>query len=238
MSLLLGVDVYDELSVCKFCGRVSDCKGIHALSCMAGGDVVLRHNAVRDILYWFCVRGRLAPQLEKVGLLEDDSIVVNLRRPADVLANVRTHSAEQRRLDRTAIDVKVINGLGQGHFEQSLLCGRTAAEAYRADQLEHLDTHSLCTARGIDYAPAVFTVQGGMERHTEALLTRIAKAVSKEESTSLAEAKGEIMQAVTMSLARSAVKAVIRRRPAPVARSSELQRALQEAATLDCDDAV
>lgn len=144
MSLLLGVDVYDELSICRFCGRVLDCKGIHALSCMAGGDVVLRHNAVRDILYWFFTRGRLAPQLEKVGLLENDAILVNLRRPADVLANVRAQSSDQRRLDRTAIDVKVINGMGQGHFEQSLLCGRTAAETYRADQLEHLDTHSLC----------------------------------------------------------------------------------------------
>ena len=238
MSLLLGVDVYDELSICRFCGRVLDCKGIHALSCMAGGDVVLRHNAVRDILYWFCTRGRLAPQLEKVGLLEDDAILVNLRRPADVLANVRAHSSDQRRLDRTAIDVKVINGMGQGHFEQSLLCGRTAAETYRADKLEHLDTHSLCAARGINYEPVVFTVQGGMGRHTEALLASIAKAVSKEEGTVLAEAKSEIIQAVTLSLARSAAKAVTRRRPATVARNSELQRSLQEATTLECDDSV
>ena len=119
---------------------------------------------------------------------------------------MRAHGSEQRRLDRTAIDVKVINGMGQGHFEQSVVCGRTAAEKYRADQLEHLDTQSLCAARGICYEPAVFTVQGGMERHTEALLTRIAKTVSTEEGISLAVAKSEIIQAVTLSLARSAAK--------------------------------
>ena len=84
----------------------------------------------------------------------------------------------------------------------------------------------------------MFTVQGGMERHTEALLASIAKAVSKEEGTSLAEAKSEIIQAVTLSLARSAAKAVNRRRPAPVARCSELQRSLQEATILDYDDTV
>ena len=26
MNLLLGVDVYDESSICKYCGAVSDCK--------------------------------------------------------------------------------------------------------------------------------------------------------------------------------------------------------------------
>ena len=50
MALLLGVNVYDELCICKLCGMVSDRKGIHALSCMAGGDVVLQHNAVQDKL--------------------------------------------------------------------------------------------------------------------------------------------------------------------------------------------
>ena len=31
--------------------------------------------------------------------------------------------------------VKVINGLGQGHFEDSLVCGRAAAEKYRTEQM-------------------------------------------------------------------------------------------------------
>ena len=62
--------------------------------------------------------------------------------------------------------------------------------------------YSLCAARGINYEPVVFTVQGGMERHTEALLASIAKAVSREEGTCLAEAKSEIIQAITLSLAR------------------------------------
>ena len=232
MALLLSVDVYDELCICKFCGMVSDRKGIHALSCMAGGGVVLWHNAVRDKLYWFCARGRLAPQLEKVGLLEDDSIVVNLRRPADVLANLRTGSSNQSRQERTAIDVKAINGMGQDHFEASLVCKRPASEAYRVDQLEHLDTQSLCAARGMSYEPTVFTAQGGIERHSEALLSRIAGAVSKEEGSSLAEAKSEIIQAISLCLARSAAKAVIRRRPAPVAVTANLHRTLQETCLL------
>ena len=51
MRLLLGVDAYEESSICKYCGAVLDCKGIHALSCMSGGDVLLRYNEVRVIIY-------------------------------------------------------------------------------------------------------------------------------------------------------------------------------------------
>ena len=47
--LLVGVDVFDESCICRFCGAVSDTSGIHALSCTASGDIVLRHHDVRDI---------------------------------------------------------------------------------------------------------------------------------------------------------------------------------------------
>ena len=126
--------------------------------------------------------------------------------------------------------------MGHGHFEESLVCGRSASEAQRVDHLELLDIQSLCAARGISYEPTVFTAQGGIERHSEALLSRIAGAVSKEEGSSLAEAKSEIIQATSLTLALSAGKAVIRRRPAPVAVSANLHRALQETCLLEADD--
>ena len=56
LDLLLGVDVFDVSCICCFCGSVSDTNGIHALSCTAGGDITLRHNAVRDIIFHFCRR--------------------------------------------------------------------------------------------------------------------------------------------------------------------------------------
>ena len=129
----------------------------------------------------------------------------------------------------------MINGLGQSHFGASLTCGRSAAEAYRITQLEHVNTQSLCAARGITYEPVVFTVQGGMERHAEALLSRIARAVSQEEGGSVSEVKAEMVQTISMSLARSVASAVMRRRPRPLAHSSELQRSLQETSILETE---
>ena len=134
---------------------------------------------------------------------------------------------------RTALDVKVINGLGQGHFTASLQCGLSAASQYREQQMENLNTRELCSARGIWYEPVVFTVQGGIERHGEALLSRISQAVAKEEGISPAEAKAELVESISLSIGRSAAKAILRRRPVPAAVSSELRRTLDEAHLLE-----
>ena len=209
VSLQLGVDVFDDDSVCKFCGMVLDKRGYHAMSCTAGGDLVCRHNLIRDIVFRFCQRARLNPELEKAGLLEDESIMVNLRRPADVLADMRPGTSD---CVRTALDVKVINALRQGHLQDTSVGGLIAAENYREQQKLHLNTADLCAQRGICYEPLVFTTQGGMERHCEAILSKIAAGVAKNEDVSAAEVKAEITQEICLSLMRSVAKAILRRR--------------------------
>ena len=79
----------------------------------------------------------------------------------------------------------------------------------------------------------MFTAQGGMERRAEALITRISHAVGKEEGISVAEAKADFVQSVSLSLARSAVQAITRRRPPPVAGPGRLRRTLDEARFLE-----
>ena len=48
-----------------------------------------------------------------------------------------------------------------------------AAETYRIQQLDHLDTARLCVDKGIHYSLLVFTTQGGIERHAEAVLSQM-----------------------------------------------------------------
>ena len=213
VALMLGVDVYEEVSICHFCGMVLDKAGIHSLSCTAGGDIVLRHNTIRDIIFYFCSRARLRPELEKVGLLEDECVLVSLRRPADVLVAHPSRTTSVSRHERRALDVKIINALGQDHLSATARHGLAAAEDYRDSQLELLDTYNLCDAAGILYEPLVFTAQGGVERHAESVLSQIATAIATAEDTSPSEVKAEMLQHISLSLARSAAKAVMRRRP-------------------------
>ena len=180
ISLQLGVDVYDGETLCKFCGSISDRAGIHALSCTAGGDILHRHNEIRDLIHSFCIRARLNPELEKAGLLEDENVMVDLRRPADVLVDNPSNRGRNSRVwSKTALDVKVINGLGQSHLEASRGDGLAAAEIYRQEQIEHLRTGELCAAQDISYQPLVFTARGGCERHAEALISQIAKSIAQ-----------------------------------------------------------
>ena len=84
-AVQLGVDVFEESFLCNLCGMCVDTKGLHCMSCTGGGDLVNRHNDVRDIIFSFAARARLQPQLERAGLLHEPGIFLELRRPADVL---------------------------------------------------------------------------------------------------------------------------------------------------------
>ena len=52
---------------------------------MGGGDVSVRHNEVRDLVFGYAKRALLRPELEKAGLLQEETVFAYLRRPADVL---------------------------------------------------------------------------------------------------------------------------------------------------------
>ena len=70
-------------TVCLFCQDVAlDPLGHHAVTCRHGGDVVIRHNHLRDVFVDFCQRAHLSVSVEKGhGLTRDDSHT----RPADML---------------------------------------------------------------------------------------------------------------------------------------------------------
>ena len=74
----LGIPVAQGQS-CSQCNAALDAYDHHALCCKLGGDVVSRHNRLRDIFNDFCHSVCLAPQLEMGGWSRDRT------RPADVL---------------------------------------------------------------------------------------------------------------------------------------------------------
>ena len=78
----LGLKTSDA-SPCPFCpDLVLDPLGHHATSCRHGGDVVIRHNHLRDIVADFCRQAHLSVRVEAgYGLSSDHSNT----RPADVL---------------------------------------------------------------------------------------------------------------------------------------------------------
>lgn len=212
-SMHLGVDVCDGGGMCRFCSLILDTKGIHACSCMAGGDTNHRHNEVRNIIYRYSKRGLLHPELEKAGVLDEPGVLVDLRRPADVM--IDGDPSGGRGAERVALDVKIINALGANHFDETLGGALVAAAAYRERAIAHQDTGAQCAARGIRYEPIVFTTQGGCDRHAEAIISQIAGAIAKTENRETGIVKAEMMESICMSIMRSVARAVLRRRTKP-----------------------
>ncbi|KAL5468946.1 hypothetical protein EMCRGX_G030106 [Ephydatia muelleri] len=70
----LGLPVFTDADACPHCSQTLDIHGHHALICHAGGEVVTRHNHLRDSFVDFCRRACLAPELERAFDLK----VVNL----------------------------------------------------------------------------------------------------------------------------------------------------------------
>ena len=106
-GLQLGVDLHQGPSVCRLCGSCRDTREIHDLSRTVGGDVVVRHNAVRDDIYAFAQRARVNPRLEKAGLLSEPGVFLELRRPADVLIDEALQgSGPAGPVSRVALDIK------------------------------------------------------------------------------------------------------------------------------------
>ena len=150
MKLLLGVASGTNAASepCKFCGSVRDVRGIHDRSCTAGGDVVLRHNAIRDAIYRFATRGRLDPALERVGLLAEAGVLLDLQRPADVLIDRALNSQPSGLgappLVKLAIDNQFINTLGADHLEAASRDPLGAAEAFHDHALTVQQTAAGC----------------------------------------------------------------------------------------------
>ena len=170
------------------------------------------------------------PELEKAGILDEPGVFVDMARPADVFV---PNFGQASSGTRVALDVKVINALGQNHYLETLDGPMVAAENYRETAALRGDVRVRCLARGIRYEPVVFTTQGGCDKHSEALLSQIADVVARTESREPGVVKAELLQLISMSIMKSVANAVIRRSSGARSGGSEQVPMAIELATLD-----
>ncbi len=97
----LGLPVLNSEIPCPLCMQQINVYGDHATCCAKQGDLVIRHNALRNLIYSIASDGLLKPVLEKQGILGPTTG----RRPGDVaIPDWKHHSG-------LAIDVAVTSPL-------------------------------------------------------------------------------------------------------------------------------
>jgi hypothetical protein len=107
---LLGLPVFSSPVPCPLCKQTMDVYGDHALCCKKSGDLITRHNRVRNLIFKFADVGLLSPEMEKLGT--DRS----RRRPGDISFK---SWAPNRGL---AIDVAVICPVAASHVSEDEPC--------------------------------------------------------------------------------------------------------------------
>lgn len=76
----LGVPILEKEIECPMCKQNINVYGDHATCCSKAGDLIVRHNAMRNLVAAIAKEGLLSPILEKKGILGD----APGRRPGDV----------------------------------------------------------------------------------------------------------------------------------------------------------
>ena len=103
--------------------------------------------------------------------------------------------------------------MGASHYADTLEGPLVAAVKYRDAAAARNNVRARCAEKGVRYEPLVFTAQGGCEKHAEAIISQIADNVAQAECRDKGKVKAEMLETISMSIARSVATAVIRRRP-------------------------
>ena len=124
------------------------------------GDVITRHNQLRDCIADFCHKACLSPQIEKgSGILPKDQ-----SRPADILVPNWSLSCP------AAFDIMVINPLNLQFIQEAAqTCGHAAE---MGEEAKHSRNGEACALGGWSCIPLVVEVFGGWGN--EAINVRLA----------------------------------------------------------------
>ena len=135
----LGLSLCNLEETCPYCSSQLDPLGHHSLTCRYAGDVVTRHNCIRDCIADFCRRAHLSPLLEQgcgIGPAKDRS------RPADILIPNWSLSRS------AAFDIKVIHPLNNSLISDA---GQTSGASAAVGEQEKLETMLWVVWKGVGY---------------------------------------------------------------------------------------
>ena len=195
----LGIGVAHG-SLCPHCPHSLDPLGHHALTCKHGGDVVNRHNRLRDVFAESCRRACIGVQVEAGSGLGRDE---HHTRPADVL------DTNWMLGKPAAFDFAVTSPLNSSTLHEASVTAGSAAHATEARKHQANDVK--CAELGWVSIPVVVETYGcwGTEAKwaLSQLASRLAMRLNSPKSTTTASLYGRL----SITLVRANVRALLSR---------------------------
>lgn len=188
MKLHLGCPVYPETSKCK-CNAPLDRYGLHSLTCKSKGDIIARHNAVRNVIYNYCKAAGLTAKLEKANILGDHT---DKRRPADVFIYNFSLNSDH------CLDIAITSPLQQKYINSaSNTEGYAASDYYKLKRSKYAEA---VEAENKVFQPIILETFGRIAEESLSCLTRIANIKADRCSTSRSDAIHELFQQISVAL--------------------------------------
>eukprot|EP00731_Ephydatia_muelleri_P034365 Em0056g24a len=196
----LGMDVSFG-SCCPHCpDHRLDLLGHHALTCKHKGDVVLRHNSLRDVFVEFCHRACLGGQVE-VGSGQGHDRLNS--RPADVLVK-NWHLGKP-----AAFDLTITSPLNPTTLtEAGVKCGSSAQVA---EVRKHAANDGKCKELGWVCIPLAVESYGCWGMEAQESFKRLAARLAIQMGCSRSQATTTLYQRLSLSLVRANARALVSR---------------------------
>ena len=236
----LRMPLWDRDTACSMCGKVLHRWGDHALACCCGGDRVLRHNAIRDVVCSAVAEFiTVSPELEKPGLLlpprppdpgghhpdvDPSSVSSPLpaasRRPADIWVPRGVSGFAE------AWDFSISSLLRSSHLSSASTSVADVFHEVETRKRAFQDTASLVAERGATFCPLVLEACGG--GWSQAFRSVVAWIASESHMArgptagSSTDISLRIAQRISCTLHRENAHAILRRSPGSVNGSSGL----------------
>ena len=196
----LGLDTSGR-STCPFCPHAAlDPLGHHAITCRHGGDVVIRHNMLRDVLADFFRRAHLSVAVEKGhGLTRDH----NHQRPADLFVTGWDRGRP------AAMDITVTSPLTPVILGES--CQVVGAPALVAENRKLQANSPKCQELGWACTPLAVETYGNWGEVAQGTFSRLASHLVISQSWPKALVVADMYGRLNLHLVKSIARALLAR---------------------------
>ena len=190
----LGVPVLNNETPCPLCMQPITVFGDHATCCAKSGDLIIRHNTLRNLVGSIASDGVLGPVLEKKGILGPTTG----RRPGDV--TIPDWSGKP-----LAIDLAVTSPLIKSSLRLISPCEEYAANQKhrKYDASFHDSNYSFCAM--------VFETLGAVNAEGEEVLRQLFRFAAKHLGREFSSYCGRAWARLSCSLQRSVAQAILNR---------------------------
>ncbi len=202
----LGIPMLEQPTFCGFCNSYLDTHADHAIVCKNKGNLIRRHNVMRNTVFQIGVLAKIGPSMEKKGIIGDHR---NLR-PADVLLPSFPPAPNR------CVDIAITDAIQSKYFLQNPLSlvddDFSPADDYAMNV--KLPKYSGLMPDGYKYIPVVWDSFGGLNEDGEHCLVALFKQLAQNNTWAMSSTISRSWQLLSCAL-QSSIASQIRDRAFP-----------------------